>query len=187
MPRLREVQDAQLLRAMTHPLRLRLFGALSKDGPATASELARRFGVSSGDTSYHLRALHRYGLIEEASELNHGRTKHWRVVDEGIEWSFDTDDPELVKAGSLLGGEVVSEYARWLLRWYAETPRWDRKWRAAAEGVDRWFELTPEELRSLADEVTAVFERYADRRTPRDGTERAIVLFHAFPERREAA
>ena len=53
--------------------------------------------------------------------------------------------------------------------------------------MDQWFELTPEELRSLSDEVTAVLERYADRRTQRDGTERAIVLFHAFPERREAA
>jgi len=33
----------------------------------------------------------------------------------------------------------------------------------------------------------SVLERYADRRTRRDDTERAIVLFHAFPERREAA
>jgi hypothetical protein len=53
--------------------------------------------------------------------------------------------------------------------------------------MDQWFELTPDELRDLSDEVTAVLERYADRRTRRDGTERAIVLFHAFPERREAA
>jgi hypothetical protein len=30
----------------------------------------------------------------------------------------------------------------------------------------------------------AVLERYTDRRTPRQGTERVIALFHAFPERR---
>ena len=36
MPQLRQIQDAQLLRAMAHPLRIQLIGALRKDGPATA-------------------------------------------------------------------------------------------------------------------------------------------------------
>jgi hypothetical protein len=31
-----------------------------------------------------------------------------------------------------------------------------------------------------------VLARYADRRKPREGTERAVVLFQAFPERRDA-
>jgi DNA-binding transcriptional ArsR family regulator len=187
MPRLHHVHDAHLLRAMAHPLRLRLIGALRKDGPATASELARRLGESSGSTSYHLRQLARFGFVEEAAERNRGRKKHWRAADEGTEWSMDTDDAEFVEASSVLGSELVAEYARWLLRWYAETPEWDRRWRAAAEGTDQWFELTPDELGNLSDEVNAVLERYADRRTRRDDTERAIVLFHAFPERREAA
>jgi DNA-binding transcriptional ArsR family regulator len=187
MPQLRQVQDAHVLRGMTHPLRLRLLGALRKDGPATASELARRFGESSGLTSYHLRQLARFGFVEEAAERNHGREKHWRSVDEGTEWSIDTDDAGLLEATSALGRQLVPEYARWLLRWYAETPVWDRRWRAAAEGLDLWCELTPDELRALSDEVREVLERYADRRTRRDGTERTIVLFHAFPERRDAA
>jgi hypothetical protein len=108
-------------------------------------------------------------------------------VDEGTEWSIDTDDAGLVEASSVLGRELVAEYSRWLLRWFEDTPEWDRRWRAAAEGLDQWFELTPDELRTLSDEVNAVLERYADRRTRRDDTERAIVLFHAFPERRDAA
>jgi DNA-binding transcriptional ArsR family regulator len=177
-----------MLRAMAHPLRLRLFASLSKDGPATASELGRRFGESSGSTSYHLRQLAKFGLIEDDPERSTGRKRVWRRADEeGVEWTTDTDDRDLIEASGVLGRQIVAEYSRWLARWYAETPQWDRRWRAASEGTDRWFELTPEELRSLADEVTAVFERYSDRRTPRDGTERAIVLFHAFPERREAA
>ncbi|HEX6652751.1 MAG TPA: helix-turn-helix domain-containing protein [Thermoleophilaceae bacterium] len=187
MPRLRQVTDAALLHAMAHPLRLRLLGTLRKEGPATASQLGRRLGESSASASYHLRELAKYGFIEQAPELDSGRMKHWRAVEEGMQWSTDTDDAGLVEASSVLGRVMVAEYARWLLRWFAETPEWDRPWRAAAEGRDEWFELTPEELRSLSDEVTAVLERYADRRTQRDGTERAIVLFHAFPERREAA
>jgi DNA-binding transcriptional ArsR family regulator len=185
MPELHRIEDAKVLKAMAHPLRLRLIGALRKDGPATASELARRLSESSGMTSYHLRQLERYGFVEE--ERQEGRRRFWRAVDEGTEWSTDTDDAAFVEASSALGRELVSEYSRWLRRWFAETPQWDRRWRAAAEGMDQWFELTPDELRELADEVTAVLERYADRRTPRDGTERAIVLFHAFPEKRDAA
>jgi DNA-binding transcriptional ArsR family regulator len=187
MPRLRNIQDARVLRAMAHPLRLRLLGLLRKDGPATASELGRRLGESSGATSYHLRQLERFGYVEEDTERSTGRKRYWRAIDEGTQWSADTDDPGLVEANRVLGREVVAEYARWLQRWYAETGEWDRRWRAAAQGMDQWFELTPHELRELSDEVGAVFARYADRRTRRDGTERAIVLFHAFPERREAA
>jgi DNA-binding transcriptional ArsR family regulator len=173
MPRLRQVQDAKVLRAMTHPLRLRLLGTLRKDGPATASELGRRFGESSGSTSYHLRRLADYGFVEEATELSHGRKKPWRA--------------DILEANRVLGRELVAEYSRWLAHWYADTPNWDRSWRAAAEGMDQWYELTPEELRAMSDEVRAVLDRYASRRTRRDGTERAIVLFHAFPERRDAA
>jgi DNA-binding transcriptional ArsR family regulator len=185
MPSLRHVEDTKVLRAMAHPLRLRLIGALRKDGPATASELGRRFGESSGMTSYHLRQLERYGFVEE--ERQDGRKRFWRALDEGTEWSIDTDDTAFVEASSALGGQLVAEYSRWLQRWYAETADWDRPWRAAAESMDQWFELTPDELRELSDDVRALLDRYADRRVPRDGTERAIVLFHAFPEKRDAA
>jgi DNA-binding transcriptional ArsR family regulator len=185
MPQLRQIHDARLLRAMTHELRLRLVGTLRKDGPATASELARRLGESSALTSYHLRELERYGFIEE--DRREGRKRFWRAVEDGMEWTVDTDDPALVEAHRGLGGVLIAEYSRWLRRWYAETPDWDRSWRAASEGLDQWFELTPEELRSLSDEVREVLARYEHRRAPRDGTERAIVLFHAFPERRDAA
>src|SRR5690349_16952354 len=134
MPRLRQVEDAQLLRAMAHPLRLRLFGALVRNGPATASELARRLGESSGATSYHLRQLEKYGFVEDDHERSRGRKRVWRTVDEGFEWTTDTDDAGLLRASSVLGRQLVSEYSRWLTRWFAETEQWDRRWRAAAEG-----------------------------------------------------
>ena len=186
-PRLRNIDDARVLRAMAHPLRLRLIGSLRKQGPATASELGRRLGESSGATSYHLRMLEKYGFVEDDAERNRGRERWWRAVDEGMEWSLDTDDPGEIEADRALGRQLVSEQWRWLRRWNDEMPEWDRSWRSAASISDWWFELTPDELRSLADEVLAVLERYNDRRVPREGTERAIVLFHAFPERRDSA
>jgi DNA-binding transcriptional ArsR family regulator len=186
-PPFRKLEDAQLLRAMAHPLRLRLIGTLRRDGPATASILARSLGESSGATSYHLRILAKYGFVEDDSERNRGRERWWRAADEGVEWSLDTDDAGLLEADRTLGRQLVAEYGLWLRRWYDEMPGWDRRWRAAASSTDQWFELAPAELRSLADEVLAVLARYADRRTPGEDTERALVVFHAFPQRRGEA
>ena len=56
--------DAAQLRALSHPLRLRMLEVL-REGPATASALGRRLGESSGATSYHLRALAKAGVVEE--------------------------------------------------------------------------------------------------------------------------
>ena len=187
MPRFRNVDDAQLLRAMAHPLRIRLYGTLVKDGSATASELARRLGESSGATSYHLRILAKYGFIEDDSGRNRGRERWWRAADEGLEWSLDTDDRGLLEANRAFGQQLSVEYQRWLQRWHDEMPEWGRSWRAAASATDRFYELTPKELRGLADEVLAILDRYEDRRERRgDDTERVTVLFHAFPERRAA-
>jgi DNA-binding transcriptional ArsR family regulator len=69
--------DAAQLRALAHPLRLQLLELLSSEGPATASQLARRLGESSGATSYHLRALHRAGMVEEAERRN-ARERWWK-------------------------------------------------------------------------------------------------------------
>ena len=186
-PRLRTIDDAQLLRAMAHPLRLRLLGTLRKDGPATASQLARRLGESSGATSYHLRMLEKYGFITDDPDRNRGRERWWRAADEGVEWSLDTDDAGMLEADRTVGRQLVVEHQRWLQRWYDELADWDRPWRAASTSADQWFELTPSELRGLVDELLAVLERYGDRRVRREGTERAIVLVHAFPEHRGTA
>lgn len=183
--RFREIEDAQILRAMAHPLRLRLIGALRRDGPSTASVLARRLGESSGATSYHLRMLAKYGFVEDDSERNRGRERWWQAVDEGVAWSLDTDDVGLLEADRTVGRQLAGEYLRWLELWYEEMPGWDRRWRAAASSTDQWFELTPEELRSLADEVLGVLERYAGRRERTPDSERTMVVFHAFPQRRD--
>jgi DNA-binding transcriptional ArsR family regulator len=186
-PSFRKIEDAEVLRAMAHPLRLRLIGTLRKDGPATASILARRLGESSGATSYHLRILARYGFIQDDRARNRGRERWWRAVDEGVEWSLDTDDAGLLEADRTIGRQLVAEYARWIERWYDEVPDWDRRWRAAASSTDQWFELSADELRSLADDILAVLERYADRRVRGEDTERVAVIVHAFPERRDGA
>src|SRR5437016_4542307 len=82
-----EVQPARWtaaqLRGLAHPLRLQLLQLLRAEGPATATQLARRLGESSGATSCHLRALHRAGLVEEVERRN-GRERWWQRTSELI-------------------------------------------------------------------------------------------------------
>lgn len=79
-------QDAAALKALTHPLRIRLLGVLRQDGPATASELAVRTGESSASTSYHLRVLAKYAFVTEA-EHRDGRERRWQAVHSVTSWS----------------------------------------------------------------------------------------------------
>src|SRR5437868_15179253 len=75
--------SAEHLRALAHPLRLQLLQVLQAEGPATASQLGRRLGEWSGATSYHLRALHRAGMVEEAEQRN-ARERWWQRTPERL-------------------------------------------------------------------------------------------------------
>ncbi|MER6444249.1 transcriptional regulator [Streptomyces venezuelae] len=79
-------RDAAALKALTHPLRIRLLGLLRQDGPSTASELGVRTGESSASTSYHLRVLAKYAFVTEA-EHRDGRERRWRAVHSATAWS----------------------------------------------------------------------------------------------------
>src|SRR5262245_30940248 len=66
--------------AIAHPVRFRIWEVL-REGPSTASRLARRLGESRGSTSYHLRFLARAGAIEELPDEGTARERWWRRPD----------------------------------------------------------------------------------------------------------
>lgn len=74
------VPDVTQLKALSHPLRLRMLGMLRTHGPATASQVARRLGLNSGATSYHLRQLAHHGFVEEALDLGTRRDRWWQAT-----------------------------------------------------------------------------------------------------------
>ena len=81
-PRELRLTEVGAMRAMAHPLRMRILGSLRIDGPATSAMLARRLDTDSGQTSHHLRQLARFGFVVEAPELgkgSHGRERWWRA------------------------------------------------------------------------------------------------------------
>nr|BFF15089.1 hypothetical protein GCM10025699_63920 [Microbacterium flavescens] len=68
----RPIDDVRALRAMAHPLRVRLYYALSAESPSTASRLAARVGESPALVSYHLRQLAAHDFIEHAPPSDDG-------------------------------------------------------------------------------------------------------------------
>jgi DNA-binding transcriptional ArsR family regulator len=74
-----ELDQPAQLKALGHPLRLKVLQVLGESGAAlTNRELAQRLSVDPGHLHFHVRMLHRAGLIELAEAA--GREKPYRPV-----------------------------------------------------------------------------------------------------------
>jgi len=176
--------DIAQLRALAHPLRARLLGALRFHGPATATQLAARLGTNSGATSYHLRQLAEVGLVEDDVDRSTGRDRVWRSTHKSTSWrstDFD-DDPDARAADDWLVRHQASTAAHWLDDWLSSRHEWPTEWRDAADQSDYHLDLTAVRLSALMAELHAVLRRYVDAEDPSTPTaERVTVLLQAFP------
>src|SRR4051812_19836191 len=93
----RKLRDPRELRALAHPVRLRLIQVLFELGTATATELAEHVGESPSNCSWHLRQLAKYGFVEEAGGT--GRQRPWRPVVRPLSWG-DGEESGAVAAAS---------------------------------------------------------------------------------------
>jgi DNA-binding transcriptional ArsR family regulator len=74
-----EVERPEQLKALGHPLRLKVLQVLGEsEKPLTNRELAANLSVDPGHLHFHVRMLHRAGLIELANVA--GREKPYRPV-----------------------------------------------------------------------------------------------------------
>ncbi len=90
------IDKPEQLKALGHPLRVRVLEMLGQDGDwqLTNRELAQRLGVDPGHLHFHVRMLLRAGLIELADANGRGREKPYRAVAKVFRVS-----PELLAAG----------------------------------------------------------------------------------------
>jgi DNA-binding transcriptional ArsR family regulator len=180
-----ELTDPLQLRAIAHPLRLRLLGLLRTDGPATATTLAERVDESPALVSYHLRTLAAHGFVVEAPDLaTDGRQRWWRAAQASMSWSQAEflDTPERSAAASALMAEIADRYGEVARGWVAETQDWSPDWVDAAEMSDFRLELSALQVRALRGELREVIERYRTT-PPDDGAERVRAILMLLPHR----
>jgi DNA-binding transcriptional ArsR family regulator len=174
------------LKAFAHPLRMELYSRLQDAGPATASQLGRALGESSGQTSYHLRQLERHGLVEDDPAHTGGRERWWRAVGFNMDSLDLLRDPATATSARAVLTRTIGERTAALTAWAAVLDAQDEVWTGALSSTT--VVLTPEEF----GEVTqALMDLLEERLEPARGREEAgelpdgarRVRFHldAFP------
>ena len=185
-PQRRELTDPREMRAMAHPLRLRLMELLVLAGPLTATQCAERVGESPANCSFHLRTLARYGFVEEA-EGGTGRQRPWRAIPRSHYWGEGPDQPTaLRRAGRELSDLLLTRDLARLEQWQQERDAEPQQWREAALHVTAsvlW--LTAEELDAIRVEVLALLDRYGPRLADPDirppASRPVAMIAHLFP------
>ena len=148
------------LKALTHPLRVQVLGLLRTYGPATATTLARRLGLTSGALSYHLRQLERYGFIAEDTERGNERDRWWRAIHRSTDFEPLSLDPAAAEAGEAYEQGIVTAINRSLAQALADRPAWPAEWQRALTMSDVLLELTPAEAEQLQRELLALLNSY---------------------------
>jgi DNA-binding transcriptional ArsR family regulator len=149
IPEVLTIERPEQLKALGHPLRLRVLEALGETDEALSNrELAQRLGVDPGHLHFHVRMLLRAELIKQVPS-NKGREKPYRAAARTLKVA-----PELVSAGaSNLHLAVMDDLQR------AQEEH-------SAEGRFRFVRVTvrldPEKAMEVLSELVPRFEELED-------------------------
>jgi DNA-binding transcriptional ArsR family regulator len=179
------ISDPQVMRALAHPARIEIMEHLGSTGAVvTATECAGLVGLSPSATSYHLRELAKYGLVEQAPSRGDARERVWRSTGQG--WSIEGDaaEPEARAAEqALIEVYLARDFAR-LRDWFAGQHDAPPQWREASELMGQMLLVTPEELRAANEAVRAALAPYRRRErmaNPPKGARTVAVHYATFP------
>ena len=164
--------EAGALKALAHPLRVRIYDLLSERGPQTASSLAALIGETSGATSYHLRALAAHDLLREVPGRGTARERWWerpkgRVTLPGPD---DTMSPSNRAAAQIVTAEFFRLRHQTLMEYInrpaAEQPE---EWRDAGLVMTTMLDLTPAQMAELREELTGIIDAAVERYRGQEG------------------
>lgn len=184
----RYLRDPRELRAISHPLRVRIMEELYLDGPLTASQLAERVGESPANCSWHLRQLQKYRFVEEAGGGT-GRQRPWKPVLEQRSWG-ERADGETAAAREAVAAVTYhhefDEHDAYQRRKETEPP----EWYDAAFFDQTLLWATAEELHELSEEIIALVlrrvrggERFTDPSTRPPGARPVRFVAWGIPAR----
>jgi len=176
--------DLDELKALAHPLRQRILYHLASVGPANSTAIAKTFGESTGSTSYHLRQLERFGLIDEVQERAKGRERWWRLVPLDLRGNADAEDDTAPGAADVADrlGRIRLERDRELVDRYLGNRHRFADWDDVAMFSSSITHLTKDELARFTEEYVELLKRYwrePDERQPE--AKPVAAMLSAFP------
>lgn len=174
--------DPQALRALAHPVRLRILGLLRMDGPATATGLATRLGLNSGATSYHLRQLAQHGFVIDELGRGSGRERWWRAAHQSTRTSEETLSSAAGReASDAMSQAVAVVHTEQLQRAVEERSLLPTPWRRASMLSDWGMRLTPEHAEQLTKALFEVIDGWQEDPADAESAEDFVVVLHAYP------
>jgi DNA-binding transcriptional ArsR family regulator len=168
------VDDPRAMSALAHPTRLALLEHLHQAGQATATECAFYVGESPSNCSYHLRALAKWGFVEEG-DGGAGRERPWRPRATRIEFASDGLE------STVLRDEIVARQQQRLRNALVREHELPPRWRRASQTSAAALVLTPSELEELGDRFEQLLDEYRGR-GDRRGAKNVVVSFGAAAE-----
>lgn len=161
------------LRAIAHPLRVRILSLLTGEA-LSAAEIARRLDLTHANASYHLRVLHRAGelVVESHEQVRGGMAKRYRyrMDDTSSSRSHPTTDAQEVEV--------------WVRAAHVEVARraafFSPGQRAINADLEAWFE--PEVWSQATDLIVRAMRLLHERARPAgtDGTVHASLTVTGF-------
>ena len=171
----------QMLRALAHPTRLKMLGMLRIDGPATATSLATRLGINTGQTSYHLRQLAQHGFVVDDDERGNGRERWWKAAHQATITGDPPDRPEDQEALDAYMQTVAVMYTQQLQAAVEEMSLLPLPWREASTLSDYHVRVTAEHAQDLTEKMHGLFMELREDADDDPDAVDFVFQFQAFP------
>jgi DNA-binding transcriptional ArsR family regulator len=171
----------QMLRALAHPTRLKMLGMLRIDGPATATSLATRLGINTGQTSYHLRQLAQHGFVVDDDERGNGRERWWKAAHQATITGDAPVRPEDQEALDAYMQTVAVMYTQQLQAAVEEMSLLPRRWRDASTLSDYHVRVTAEHAEALTTKMHDIFMELREDADDDPDAVDFVFQFQAFP------
>ncbi len=179
------LDDPRMMRALAHPARIAILQSLAFDGPATATECADIAGLSPSACSYHLRALARYGLVEEdPASAPDARYRPWRARVIAMSIKDEPGQPAAVRAaGRLLKESLLANFDELRARYLDRESSYPADWRSTAGYNQDVLHVSAAELETLRGQISELLagHRRLDRAARPPGAQRVHVLLDLVP------
>src|SRR5690606_32746197 len=176
--------DIEALKALAHPLRVKIFDALATFGAATASGLGERLGESSGATSYHLRQLAKHNLVREVEGRGNARERWWERTPGGIMLNADDESDAARHATEIVAKEWQSARERLLNDFLLQGPGGlTKEWMEASTVNTANLAATVEDVDEFMEKISKLISDFADAHRDRTipGTRPVQIQFSIFP------